>query len=156
MKLTAYHKRAIVRAIMADVPTPDYNGAKEEMQLALAHAMSPLVRQVFVSAPQALRTEFLYASDYPIEYNQEFIVGDADYEKVLSPFAEQKAKIQQVKADLQAAIEGCTTVKRFIETFPEFAKYAQHLNSSPSKNLPALANVVAGVVALGWPKGKQP
>ena len=43
------------------------------------------------------------------------------------------------------------TVDKFFEAFPEFEKYLPS-EAQPTKNLPALANVVADLSKLGWPK----
>jgi hypothetical protein len=37
---------------------------------------------------------------------------------------------------------------------PEFEKYFPAEDAPISKNLPALANMVADLTKLGWPKGK--
>ncbi len=56
---------------------------------------------------------------------------------------------------LRGVVEGCNTVKQLKEALPEFAKYAPH-EEATSKNLPALANVVAEFSKAGWPKDSRP
>lgn len=62
-------------------------------------------------------------------------------------------RIEQARVALTGAVAGLRTVKAFIAAFPELEKYAP-ATPTASSNLPALANVMAGLVELGWPKEK--
>jgi hypothetical protein len=75
-------------------------------------------------------------------------------EKALAPYETEDNKYRDAKLNLQNAIMACTTLKALETTFPEFKKYFP-TETQPTKNLPALANVVADLSKLGWPKGEK-
>lgn len=61
-----------------------------------------------------------------------------------------------LKAKLTAAIAACFTLKQAKERLPEFVKYLPtDRDSTGTSNLPAVANLVADLVQLGWPKDKE-
>lgn len=67
---------------------------------------------------------------------------------------DEHERIDQARTALKNSIAGLRTVKAFIAAFPELEKYAPGAPTS-SSNLPAIANVMAGLVNLGWPESKQ-
>jgi hypothetical protein len=119
--------------------------------------MSPECRKIFKRAPHALATfhvgDTLY--DGCSWGTRDITIGDADKDavkKVLAPYgAEDKARNDAWRS-LNSAIMSCTTLAALKKTFPEFEKYYP-TEEQPTKNLPALANVVADLTKLGWPKG---
>lgn len=157
MRLNKWDKTSIVRAIMADVPMPDKNKRRTELQAEIVKAMSPECRKVYKSMPYALRThnvgELIYND---INYNSRYIVlGDVKEEKLkelCAKYEEQDHAIRKAKNAIKSAIEACSTFKQLNERFPEFKKYFP-TEEKPAANLPALANVVADLSKLGWPKG---
>jgi hypothetical protein len=153
MRITKWDKQAIVKAVMADVPTPDDKQVKAEMQAALVKAMTPEVRKVYKLAPTALRTGYIRAWEFDIDYGTDLIVGDADMDKVLAPWKAKKKEREAARSQLVGAIEACTTLKQLNTRLPEFKKYFP-TEQKPVANLPALANVVADLSKLGWPKGE--
>jgi hypothetical protein len=156
VKITKYDKQAIVKAIMADVPKPDKAKRRQEIQAAIVKAMHPTVRKVFKDFPGALRTS--HAGDLTCNDRYEsryLIVGDVT-DKVLNeifkPYIEEDNSRHSAQAKLTSAIESCTTRKALMDRLPEFEKYFPAESAPASKNLPALANVVADLSKLGWPK----
>ena len=161
MRLTNQLKEAIVRAIMQDVPKPDCSKRHETVQAALVKAMSPACRKVYKSLfnpKKVFRTTFAGTLYNGTAYDtREVIVGDAPsglLSELLKPYDAEDAKYAQAKRNLQQAVMACTTTKQFKAAFPEFEKYAPTENQ-PTKNLPAMANVVADLSKLGWPKGEK-
>ena len=156
MRLTKYDKIAIIRAIMNDVPKPDKEKRRIDMQAALVKAMSPAVRKVFKECPVALRTTYLGDAIYTGSYgSRELVLGDVPKEAIdalLEPYdAEDKAR-REAEYKLKTAVDACGTLKQLETRLPEFKKYFPTAEA-PATNLPALANVVADLSKLGWPKG---
>ena len=61
---------------------------------------------------------------------------------------------QAAKIKLQSALLSINTLKQFLETFPELAKYAPP-EVGVDRSVPAITNVMADLSKLGWPKGKK-
>jgi len=158
MKLTKYDKQAIVKAIMADVPKPDKNKRRADLQTAIVKAMSPAVRKVFRESPGALKTHYFNDLVYDgMNWStRAIVIGDVSEDKLkelTAPYKAEDDAIRSAKAKLEGAIEGCTTRKALMTRLPEFEKYYPAEDAPMSKNLPALANVMADLSKLGWPKG---
>lgn len=150
MKLTKFHKQAIVNAIKADLPRINYAERKEKAQALLVKGMSKAAQALYKSTPKALAATYV-GSEYGLtEYgNRDMVVGDADWETILKPFKDDMEARRSALARLETAIEGCNTRKAFVDAFPEFSKYAPPEEGKTS-NLPAIANVVGDLVKLGW------
>jgi hypothetical protein len=159
MRLDKYAKQAIVKSIMADVPKPDKVKRRADLQAAIVKAMSPDVRKVFKSTPGALKTSYFGDVTYDgLKWDtRELVVGDvpeAKLNELAKPYKDEDEAIYAARDKLQGAIEGCTTRKALMTRLPEFEKYYPAEDAPMSKNLPALANVMADLSKLGWPKGK--
>ena len=158
MKITKYDRDAIVRAIMADVPKPDKDKRRNDIQAAIVKAMNPAVRKVYKDFPGALRTSHVGDLVYNDRYDSRYlIVGDVAekvLEEILKPYREEDNARHNAQAKLHGAIHSCTTRKALMDRLPEFEKYFPAESAPMSKNLPALANVVSDLSKLGWPKKK--
>jgi hypothetical protein len=159
MRLDKYAKQAIVKSIMADVPKPDKTKRRADLQAAIVKAMSPDVRKVFKSSPDALKTSYFGDLMYDgVHWNtRDLVVGDVPDEKLkelAKPYRDEDKAIDEARIKLQGAIEGCTTRKALMTRLPEFEKYYPAEDAPMSKSVPALANVMADLSKLGWPKGK--
>jgi hypothetical protein len=156
MKITKYDKQAIVKAIMADVPKPDKTKRREEIQTAIVKVMNPAVRKVFKEFPGALRQEHLGDLTFYGSWSERYVVvgdvTDKALQEILKPYREEDIARHNAEAKLYGAIESCTTRKALMDRLPEFEKYFPAESAPASKNLPALANVVADLSKLGWPK----
>ena len=156
MKLTKLDKQAIVKAIMADVPSIDKKKRRNDMQAAIVKAMSPEARKLYKNCPDALRTR--YFGDVMYDGcswgSRDLTVGDVP-EKVTNElckvYTEEDEKRQRTYYQLKGAVDACTTLKQLNDRLPEFKKYFP-TEAKPVANLPALANVVADLSKLGWPK----
>jgi hypothetical protein len=153
MKLTKYEKEAIIRAIMQDVPcTPD-GMLRVEIQKAFVAAMSAPIQKLYKTHPKALRTDHVSSWDSGMSYRMEFVVGDADVTKTIEPFVAKKKERDDAHKKLSAIVNGCNTLAQLKKMLPEFVSYFP-TEAEPTKNLPAIANMVADLSKLGWPKGK--
>jgi len=118
--------------------------------------MSPECRKLFKKSPAALVQEYVGSIAYDTVYAHRYVVlGDAPksaLEAALKPYSEEDEKYHSAISNLNSAIMSCGTLAALKKTFPEFEKYYP-TEEQPTKNLPALANVVADLSKLGWPKG---
>lgn len=158
-RITKWDKEAIVRAIMNDVPVPDKKKRKEELQAAIAKAMSPECRKLYKKCPSALRTyhlgEIIY--DGCGWGSREVIIGDvtpSQVDELTKKYTVEDRARQDARNSLKAAVMACTTIKQLNDRLPEFKSYFPTIEK-PITTLPALANVVADLSKLGWPKGKE-
>lgn len=155
MKLTKYQKESIIRAIMQDVPKPNKGIRRQEIQNAIVKAMSPESRKLFKLRPKALRTDHIGLAYDGVTYNsRELVIGDVDSKKldeILDKYKKEDESIFDAQQKLSSAIMSCSTLAQAKKMFPEFDKYMP-TEEQPTKNLPALANVVADLSKLGWPK----
>jgi len=158
MKLTKHMKEGLVRAIVADIPSPDSKTRRDALQAAIADCMSTDVRKVYDTAPKALATRYIGDAFRGLGYNERaIIVGDVPATKtdeLIAPYKAEDAARNTVIANLTGAIESCSTLKQLNDRLPEFKKYYP-TEAAPCASLPALANVVADLAKLGWPKGNK-
>ena len=157
-RITKWDKESIVRAIMADVPKPDKTKRKEELQAAIVKAMSPEARKLYNKSPSALRTYHLGDLIYDScnWSSREIIRGDVTevvIDELCKKYKAEDEAYNDARRALKGAIESCSTLKQLNDRLPEFKKYFPTAEK-PAANLPALANVVADLAKLGWPKGE--
>lgn len=160
MKIDKYVRQSIVKAIMADVPKPDKAKRRQDLQAAIVKAMSPNVRKVFKESPGALKTSYFGDLTYDnVSWSsRELVIGDVAEQtlnELAKPYRDEDEAISAARCKLQGAIEGCTTRKALMTRLPEFEKYFPAETAPLSKSVPALANVVADLSKLGWPKGES-
>jgi hypothetical protein len=154
MKFTKLIKQSIVRAIIQDIPPIDAQARSLAITDAIVKAMSPEVRKLFKTHPAALRTATVRYSSPFRTWGHDVTVGDVTEEKIkeiIKPYETQEEARAQAENKLRHAFEGINTLKQALATFPEFKKYYP-TEDEPTKNLPALANVMADLSKLGWPK----
>lgn len=179
MNLNKFHKQAIVAAVIADVPRTrkDPSGdAQKIMDADIAKYAPKEIAAVWKDKAlacyldldgdpiAAIATELKGTPRYcgplqhvQVRYPRLHVVSAAGKEQFNALFAEMLEEAQAVKAASTAlanAIFGIRTVKAFVNQFPELAKYAP-AEPTMGTNLPAIANVMAGLATLGWPKGKE-
>ena len=152
MKLTNYLREAFVRSVMQEIPKPDYDKLRAELQTALYAAMSADVRRVYRKNPKALAKEYTHFRGD--RGNHGYIVGDADFKQMFGLFDQPNVARFEFQRKLEAAVKGFTTVKQLRDAYPELAHHLPDENKATA-SLPAQANLVAEMVALGWtPKGE--
>ena len=154
MKFNKLTKQAIVRAIIQDIPPIDKEARAKAIHEAIAKAMSPEVRKLFKTHPAALRTASVAYTNPHRHWGNDVVVGDLTNDQIRAitkPYETQEEERGQAERKLAYAFEGINTLKQALTTFPEFKKYYP-TEAEPTKNLPALANVMADLSKLGWPK----
>ena len=155
MRLTKYDKQAIVKAIMLDVPKPDKSKRASELQAAVVKAMSPECRKLYNKTPSALKTQYVgYLSDYGTTNIVQGDVPNKTIDELVGKYTAEDKVRRDAQYKLSSAIEACSTLKQLETRLPEFKKYFPTVEK-PAANLPALANVVADLSKLGWPKGEK-
>lgn len=156
MRLDKYTKSSIIRAIMNDVPMPDKEKRRVDLQAAIVKAMSPEARKLYNKTPSALRTHHVGDAIYDGRSwgTRDITVGDVTEEQleaILKPYMDEDAARRSAKDKIAGIVEGCSTLKQLQTLLPEFKQYMP-TETAPAKNLPAVANVVADLTKLGWPK----
>lgn len=153
MKLTKSSKQAIVSAIMYDVPkyVPNFEEGVRKLQEEVVKAMSPEVRKLYDIKPNALATEYVHGYTCGFDSTFTIIAGDVDLEPILEPYRKAHDERQAVRIKIKGIVEGCSTTAQLRKLLPEFDKYIP-TDAEPAKNLPAVANVVADLTKMGWPK----
>lgn len=178
MNLTKYDKQIIVTRVMTDVPRA-YGADKlqEDCQKLIdANVRDHAPPPVAALWADKENTRYLAAGGTNIGYlgtesgwlcdvgsvRHLSTFGDeevtaafaADIQQCINKFVAENDRISEIHKQLTAAIAGVRTTKSFIATFPELEKYLPTEHKSCS-TLPAIANVMAGLVTLGWPKDKD-
>jgi hypothetical protein len=165
MRLTKYSKHAFIRAVMQDVPMIDYH--EQITKLAVddtVERLPPAVKMLWNNAELRpyinlgkMRFDHLVSCYVPSmdEYLEPstltMVPTLVTINKLLAANKQQDLARSQLKRKLESATQACTTTQALLKLFPEFAKYLP-AEDSPTKNLPALANLMAEFVAAGWPK----
>ena len=156
MRLDKYTKQSIVKSIMADVPKVDKDKRRTDLQAAVVKLMSPECRKVYNKTPKALRTYHVGDTLYDGHSwgTRDIIAGDVDdkaIEKLLTPYRDEDNERHNTKCKLTGIVDGCSTLAGLKKLLPEFVSYFP-TEQQPTKNLPAVANMVADLSKLGWPK----
>jgi hypothetical protein len=159
MKLNKFHKQAIVRSIMADVPKVDKAKRRAAIQAEVVKLMSPAIRKIYNTVPFALRKQHIGDLIYNgTSWNEsDIIAGDVaekDIKAICEPYKAEDEARYKAERSLAGVVEACSTLKQLKERLPEFTKYYP-TEEAPTANLPALTNVVADLSKLGWPKGAK-
>ena len=164
MRLTKSDKDAFVLAVVQDIPKIDY----QEQVRALIHddSIAQLPAKVQAIARDkalchCLETSSWWRSQFgsirvyeprgcsytPTEEVQTKV------DELTQLHNEQEARLEAARAKLRGAIEPCTTLKVALERLPEFEQYLPK-QQEKSVYLPSIANLVADLATLGWPKDK--
>lgn len=156
MKLNKYQKQAIVNNIMADVPHVDIATHRKRVVEGVIKLMTPAVRKVYKETPTALNTYYVPNLYDGVDWNSRMLyvgnVTEEELKPLLAPLEEAVKQRDATYRKLQGVIEACTTLKKLKELLPEFEQYFP-TEAEPTKNLPAVANLVTDMMKLGWPKG---
>lgn len=156
MRLNQSQKAGIIRAILLDVPKPDKTKRHADLQEAVVKKMTPACRKVYQATPKALATTHTGDTTYNgVNWNtRSVITGDVSEDTLkalLKPYDDMDEEYGKVQSKLTCAVNACSTLKQLETMLPEFKKYFP-TETEPTKNLPAVANLVADLTKLGWPK----
>lgn len=164
MRLTEIHRKAFVRAVMADVPKVDYQEQAEALiKQAVYDSMPDAVKKIYdnkelrghlgnerISTPYGLNDVYVAGAAM-------FSVSESLYLKLQDLAGlkkKQTAEREAMTSRLMGAIKACSTLKRAQELFPEFINYLP-AEEAKTNNLPAVHGIVADLAKAGWPKGKK-
>jgi hypothetical protein len=157
MRLDKYAKRAIASSIVADIPKPDYAKRKAAIQDAIVKEMSPEVRRIYKTKPHALADADTNLDLGGWNYQSRLVViGDVDSEtfaQITKPYRDEDESRKSITIRIESIVNACSTLSQLHKALPEFAKYFPS-ETQPTKNLPAVANLVADLTKLGWPAKK--
>jgi hypothetical protein len=167
MRLTSTHRDAFVRAVLADVPSVDYDEQMraimlEESILALPPAVQKMARDNTLKGYLCMDYFYSNSSGIPCAsiygHCRDFQLSATAGQK-LGELAklkqEQREKLKALEEKLKGVINACSTRKVAVERLPEFEKYLPSDLGAKTSSVPALANLVTDLVAAGWPKDKK-
>lgn len=149
MKLDKYSRQGIVSHIMSAVPEKDDDVVQAEVQAALCAAMPVEVFLVYQKYPRALSQEASYGLSRRCVWLYKGGLSEEDYVRIIKPWSDAHLLRESAQAKLNAVVNGCTTLKQLRTRLPEFVQYMPE-EETATRNLPAIANLVADLVHLGW------
>lgn len=166
MRLTTTLKDAFINSVMADVPSVDYTEQKIKLiQAAANNAQPPLLKKFIKDNPSMVEwlgsvryyssKGCVYVTIRGCQATETTLDGNIKLQGQLNDL-HQKQVIQSdtrkgLQKKLQQVVTGCNTRKQLLEALPEFEKYLPK-ETEPSRNLPAIANLVSDFTQAGWPK----
>lgn len=162
MKLTNYMRDAFVRAVMDDVPEVDYKQQIRDTALkAVVFAMPAKLRAVWDDPElcESFNTSYTRVTDCVYEVLPKF----RGVEEVLKAQAgvlealhakhrTQENQRYELRTKVKTIAYSAKTRKQLVEMLPEFEKYLPADEAATIRTLPMVANVVAELMAAGWPK----
>lgn len=166
MKLTQYDRKCIVASILADIPEIDHADTMRKRALAVAKQAAPETVRKLLDGPTAhwVNKETVYcdcmsfrvpAPDYNAARElSAALKADPEFSAAHKAHDDQRDQRVNLRRELEANVGLFTTRKRFIERFPDLAKYAPDDSSSPS-TLPATTSLVDHLRAAGMPLTEQ-
>jgi hypothetical protein len=170
-RLTTYSRNAFIKAVMDDVPHVDYNEqAREKVQkfalsklpagVAAALKAHPDWFQVqcYITLPGALANCVVAHKDR--NAFDKLLRADkklwSELEAMAKAAAAQSDAHNALRGKVKALAYSCTTVSALQTKAPEFVKYIPGTSAPVDRSVPVVQNIVADLVAAGWPKGKKP
>lgn len=166
MKLTNYHRQAFVSAVLLDIPKIDYpEQFKKLVEDDMITVAPPKIAEVLKD--KELRCYLLTGdtSYAPAGARWNSEIGSVSVFRHYEPSAKALSKItklhelakaqkesrEKIEAQIAGVIQSCSTLKTAHERLPEFAKYLP-VEQVKGTMLPAIANLAAELVKMGWPK----
>lgn len=160
MRLTNSIRSAFVQSVMNDVPSVDYTELMQKEANRIGRAMMPPeIAAVYDKYPDWFEPEWAKIGQWcgygPFPHKRAaFRAEDIQAMDRLGQLkAEQNQAHGRLRNQLEQAAASATTTKALAEMFPEFAKYLP-AEETKTRNLPAIANVVADFMKAGWPKNQ--
>ena len=166
MRLTATIRNAFVHAAMDDVPSVDYREKIRSLVTEAAIAsLPPKVRAVWDDPD--LRAYLAHDYNYYGDHHKAVYIGvgtptlggwkppeavSLEINRVGQLEKDQAARRDALHQKLQGVANSVTTRAALLAALPEFEKYLPDASAPASRQLPAIANLVADFVQAGWPK----
>ncbi len=162
MKLTNYMRDAFVRAVMDDVPEVDYKQQiRDTARKVVIDAMPAKLRAVWDDPrlQDYLITDHIRVAECMYEYLPTYpnIKDSLDaqahiLEALRAKHRAQETQRYELRVKVKAVAYSAKTRKQLAEMLPEFEKYLPVDEAAAIRTLPVVANVVAELMAAGWPK----
>jgi hypothetical protein len=162
LKLTNYMRDAFVRAVMDDVPEVDYKQQIRDTALkAAVEAMPAKLRTVWddpklqdcIAVGHTYLTDCVYKNLPVYPGIEEALKAQTDVLEALhAKHHAQEDQRYELRTKVKAVAYSAKTRKQLAEMLPEFEKYLPADEAAAIRTLPVVANVVAELVAAGWPK----
>lgn len=150
MKLTRSDRAAFVHAVLQDVPAEDWRAQfdavtrDEVLPLVVAHPHVAVVRHAWGGNANVFLKDCPETADVRAKLAAITEAQDAEYTA--------RTALQR---KLEAAIGACSTLAAAQKALPEFEKYLpKDRTTTGATSLPVVANLVADLTKLGWPKDK--
>ena len=166
MNLNKYDKEAFVNAVINDIPQVDYAEQIRKLTVDAAISHLPAVLVDAMKDPEVaehIDKSYVYFGNMgmhvPGSNMYTALNQDKDFMEKMKPLEDareaQAAQIEAMRASIAGMINGCKTLKQAKERLPEFEKYLPaERDGTGVGNLP-VANVVADLTKMGWPKNEQ-
>lgn len=156
MRLTKDIRRVIREKVLADLPPKiDYDAMAQDLVNEESFNQLPTALQVAITSDKSARDYLSRQYQHGLPFG---LYAYASYQcsadtrtKLLGLKSQHREQYEQrlrLSHKIDAMLESVTTVKKFIECFPEFAKYVPDA-PEPGKQLPA-NNIIEELEALGW------
>lgn len=180
MRLNKKHRNAFVRAVLADVPSVDYDrqiqvAMRDMFKGALPAAVRTLLRDdecahhihhSRVPGPKPgqptdychLQPSYLVPGYWDRDARRAVIKANAqrweDIRGLVDAKVRQEDQRQQLHGELRALIESCRTTQQAEKLMPELRDYLPTKQQESADNLPA-TQVVTHLQSAGWPKERK-
>ena len=170
MRLNKRQKEAFVRAVMHDVPVVDHDEQAQKIGLAALEKLIPKdiqefakkhphwIQRIAYDTPRNLRGIFFICPERWDERDSGLVKKDPSAWDQLVKLGEAAGKQMdersKMESQLRGIIESCSTLEAAKKRLPEFEKYLPTEANPVTANLP-VANLVADLNRMGWPKTKE-
>ena len=170
MRLTNADREAFVRAAMDDAPKIDYSTQCKEIILGFLKETVPIdLQNMIAKYPDWFDAHRVSMPMHIEDFNTRLTPKYREWNHILTD-EERRNRVRELAAaaklqsEQRAAIEikltsviaSCTTLKMAKEILPEFVKYLpQERDGKVIRSMPVVANLVADLMSMGWPKDKQ-
>jgi len=159
MRLTKYLKEQIYKSILSGLPAQiDYKQQAQDIVWKDSHNQLPKPLQDAIASDADVKSYLNVESNsiadfgcmYLRSYKHYVMTKDAaeNVRLLHKKIEDQSDKYRQIKNNLWALIDKCTTVENFAKSYPEFAGYIP-TDEKTITNLPAV-NLIAEMSNLGW------
>lgn len=170
MRLTNDDKSAFVRAVIDDIPSINYDDQVRSKMKAWGFSTLPSdMKAVAEKYPDYFYSRMIYTPNgcpsvhvicqidipqYSKVWKEKYPEMWGELEDIGALNVAQNDARNAMRGKLEAIISRCSTLKVAKERLPEFEKYLPaDRDGHGTTNLP-VANVVADLINLGWPKDK--
>ena len=165
-RLTNYQRDAFVTAVIDDIPKVDYDESMRKFLQAFAVTQLPeKLKPLYKLYPEFFEHNTIYTpscfSNVSVvcadskelkDKLEQSVEAHQQYEALTELYNSQRETISALRAKVRGMIYSVISVEKAHELMPEFAKYLGPKGAPIDRSVPVIANVVADLLAAGWPK----